>query len=93
LAGFRPFGECLGEEGEHFFYTLALEEAVGGEIACHGDWRGVGGGGCAEDGYADDFHCYYYYCSLLSVKKKGGGCVVVMQRLCGVFSEQRRRGV
>jgi len=56
LAGFCSFGECLGEEREHFFDPLALEEAVGGEIACHGDWGGVGGGAGAEDGYADDFH-------------------------------------
>ena len=56
LAWFGSFGECFGEEGEHFFDSLALEEAVGGEIAGHGDWGGLSGGGCAEDGYADDFH-------------------------------------
>jgi hypothetical protein len=28
LAGFGAFCECFGEEGEHFFDALALEEAV-----------------------------------------------------------------
>ncbi len=57
LAWLGSFGECFGEEGEHFFDSLALEEAVGGEVAGHGDWGGlIGGGGGAEDCYADHFH-------------------------------------
>lgn len=63
LAWFGPFGKCFGEEGEHFFHALTLEESVGGEIACHGDWGGIGVGIGAEDGDAEDFHfflsCYF----------------------------------
>lgn len=57
LARFSAFCECFGEEGEHFFDALALEEAVGGEVAGHGEWFGVFGDSGAEDCYADYLHC------------------------------------
>ena len=56
LAGLGSFGEGFGEEGEHFFDSLALEEAVGGEVAGHAEGDGVGGGLGAEDCDADYFH-------------------------------------
>ena len=56
LAGLGALCECFGEEGEHFFDALALEEAVGGEVACHAEGDGVVGRVRAEDGDADYFH-------------------------------------
>ena len=57
LTSLCSFGECLGEEGEHFFDALALEEAVGGQVTGHTEGEGVRCGVRAKDGDADHFHC------------------------------------